>query len=262
MPRWPHGVDDVDLAACAVTVRLVALALKATAPQQLGRFWAQALGWNARETDGADVVLVPTDPTSFDVLVRPGAGDKIGQNRIHLDLTTTSLDDHTKTVAKLLSIGARHVDIGQDPTHVVLVDLEGNEFCIIEPGNRFLAGCPRLGAVNCDGTHALGCFWSEALGWRLVWDHEEETAIQAPGGRGPKITWSGTPLMPVWGDERFHIHVAPTPGTNTQDARDHLVALGATTSTDGHGCPRSIELADVDRNTFCLVEPEDDDISG
>lgn len=245
-----------------MTVRLVALALKASAPLQLGSFWAQTLRWDTRETDGANVVLLPPDSTSFDVLVRPGGSDKIGQNRIHFDLTTASPDDHTETVAELLSIGATHVDIGQDPAHVVLLDLEGNEFCIIEPGNRFLAGCPRLGAVNCDGTHALGCFWSEALGWQLVWDHEEETAIQAPGGRGPKITWSGTPLMPKRGDERLHFHVAPTAGEDTQQAHDHLVAVGATSSIHGHGCPRAIALADVDGNTFCLVEADHDDISG
>jgi hypothetical protein len=73
----------------------------------------------------------------------------------------------------------------------VLADPEGSEFCIIEPSNRFLASCPRLGAVNCDGTRALGCFFSEALGWPLVSDLDEETAIQAPDGTGPKITWSG-----------------------------------------------------------------------
>ena len=244
-----------------MTVRLVTLALKAATSQQLGMFWAHALRWNTRDTDGADVVLVPTDPTSFDVLVRPGAGDKIGQNRIHFDLTTTSLDDHTATVAELLSIGSRHVDIGQDPTHVVLVDLEGNEFCIIEPGNRFLTGCPPP--------------WGSTVTARTLSDALERSARMATGvgsrgGNGdPGTRRSRTEnhlerhaLMPRWGDERLHFHVAPTPGTNTQDAHDHLVAVGATTSTHGHGCPRPIALADVDGNTFCLVESTHDDISG
>ncbi|MGB8859157.1 MAG: VOC family protein, partial [Ilumatobacteraceae bacterium] len=178
-------------------------------------------------------------------------------NRIHFDLTSTSLDDQTNTVAQLLAIGARHIDIGQDPgeTHVVLADPEGNEFCIIEPDNRFLAGCPRLGAVNCDGTHAVGCFWSEVLGWPLVWDQDEETAIQAPDGRGPKITWSGPPLMPRFGEERFHFHIAPASGTSAPAALEHLLALGATRLDIGHACSRAVALADVDGNQFCLVEP-------
>ena len=137
----------------------------------------------------------------------------------------------------------------------MLADPEGNELCIIEPYNRFLASCPRLGAINCDGTRALGCFFSEALAWPLVWDQDEETAIQAPDGTGPKITWSGPPLTPKSGKERFHFHVAPMSGTSVQAALDHLLALGATRLDIGHACLGAIVLADVDGNEFCLVEP-------
>lgn len=108
-----------------MTVQLVALAFDARAPKQLARFSADALRWNIREVDGVE--LVPTDVTSFHVLFRPVVAEKIGQNRIHLDLTTTSIDDQTTTVAELLAIGATHIHIGQDPggTHVVLTDPEG-----------------------------------------------------------------------------------------------------------------------------------------
>jgi hypothetical protein len=238
-----------------MTVQLVALAFDAMAPNELARFWAHALRWNIRETDGDGVELVPTDATSFHVLFRPAADEKAGQNRIHFDLTTTSLDDQRQTVADLLAIGGRHIDIGQGPSdaHVVLADPEGNELCVIEPDNRFLATCPRLGAVNCDGTRALGCFFSDALGWPLVWDQDEETAIQAPDGTGPKITWSGPPLMPRPGKERVHFHIAPTSGTSAPAALDHLLALGATRVEGDHACPGAIVLADVDGNELCLV---------
>jgi predicted enzyme related to lactoylglutathione lyase len=240
-----------------MTARLVAVALDAVSPNELARFWADALRWTVREAPGGAVELVPTDATSFGVLLQRGAHEKAGQNRIHFDVTTTSVDDQNDTVSRLVAQGATHIDIGQDPTetHVVLSDPEGNELCIIEPTNRFLASCPRLGAVNCDGTRALGHFFSEALGWPLVWDQDEETAIQAPEGTGPKITWSGPPLMPKLGMERFHFHIAPAPGTSTQNAVDHLVALGATTRDGGHACPGAIALADVDGNDLCLVEP-------
>lgn len=255
---WHNGLDDDDgdLADCTMKARLVALVFDSKAPDEFAPFWARALGWKVREVDGVGVELVPTDATSFKVLFRPAADEKIGQNRIHFDLTTTSLDDQHNTVAELLAIGARHIDIGQDPndTHVVLADPEGNEFCIIGPYNRFLARCPRLGAVNCDGMRALGCFFSEALGWPLVWDQDEETAIQAPDGTGPKITWSGPPLMPTWGPERFHFHIAPASGTDAQEAFDHLLALGPTRVDGGHGCPGATVLADVDGNEFCFVE--------
>ena len=240
-----------------MTVRLVALAFGALAPGELARFWARALRWDIREADESRVELVPTDDTSFDLLFRPVSHAKVGRNRIHFDLTTTSLDDQNDTVAELLAIGARHIDIGQDPddAHVVLADPEGNEFCVIEPDNRFLASCPRLGATNCDGTRALGCFFAEALRWPLVWDQDEETAIQAPDGTGPKLTWSGPPLMPKSGEERFHVHIAPTPGSSIQASLDHLLALGATRLDIGRACPGAIVLADVDGNELCLVEP-------
>lgn len=38
-------------------------------------------------------------------------------------------------------------------------------------------------------------FWSEALGWPLVWDQDEETAIQSPHG-GTKVAWGGPPVAP------------------------------------------------------------------
>ncbi|MEZ5410806.1 MAG: VOC family protein [Acidimicrobiales bacterium] len=238
-----------------MTADLVAIAVNAIAPDRLAQFWAHALHWSKRPSDRGDIAIVPTDVTRFHVLFRAATHEKLGQNRIHFDLTTTSPDDQTDTVTELLAIGASHVDIGQGPgeSHVVLADPEGNELCIVDPDNRFLASCPRLGAVNCDGTHALGCFWSEALGWPLVWDQNEETAIQAPDGSGPKITWSGPPLMPRSGVERFHLHVAPGAGADVPSTLDHLLALGATRLAVGQACPDAIALADVDGNKFCLV---------
>ena len=108
---------------------------------------------------------------------------------------TISMNDQRDLVARLVELGARHIDVGQGPddAHVVLADPDGNELCVIAPGNNFLAGCGRLGAINCDGTKETGYFWSEALAWPLVWDQDEETAIRAPDGTGPLITWSGPP---------------------------------------------------------------------
>ena len=71
----------------------------------------------------------------------------------------------------------------------MLADPEGNEFCIIEPDNNFLADCGFIGALACDGSQQAGYFWSEALDWPLVWDQGQQTAIRSPHG-GPKITSS------------------------------------------------------------------------
>ena len=103
---------------------------------------------------------MPNDGTRFEIRFLPVPEKKAGKNRIHLDLTTTSTDDMTGTVERLIELGARHVDIGQGPDepHVVLADPEGNELCVIEPDNSFLAGCGRLGSITCDGSREVGYF--------------------------------------------------------------------------------------------------------
>src|SRR5688572_2553807 len=97
------GIDAGDQALPAATVGLVELAFDAGAPAAQARFWAQALGWDVVAGGGDDVELVPTDGTRFRLRFRPGAGEKLGQNRIHFDLTTSSLDDQRDTVAGLLA---------------------------------------------------------------------------------------------------------------------------------------------------------------
>jgi Glyoxalase-like domain len=89
----------------------------------------------------------------------------------------------------------------------------------------------------------------------LVWDEGEETAIQAPNGTGPKITWSGPPLGPKVGKERFHFHVAPASDVSVEGALDDLLASGATRLDRTDPCASAIGLADVDGNEFCLLEP-------
>jgi predicted enzyme related to lactoylglutathione lyase len=241
----------------AETARLISLCIDANDPSLLARFWAAALRWNVDAEATDEVGLVPTDETSFGILFEPVPERKSSQNRVHLDLTTASIDDQHETVATLLELGARHVDIGQSPDedHVVLADPEGNEFCILAPGNNFLASCPRLGSINCDGTRAVGHFWSKALGWPLVWDENEETAIQAPGRSGPMITWSGPPLMPKLAKNRLHLDIAPPAGGSQQAEVERLVALGATRIDIGQGDVSWVVMADPDGNEFCILTP-------
>jgi predicted enzyme related to lactoylglutathione lyase len=239
-----------------MTSRLVALSFDANDPLRLGGFWAEALKWAIEHDNGDDVALVPTDNTGFRIEFQAVPEQKAGKNRIHLDLTTTSLDDQTDTVARLTGRGARRVDIGQrrDEPHVVLADPEGNEFCVIEPGNSFLAGCGRLGSVTCDGSRQVGLFWSEALGWPLVWEKDEETAIRAPDGTGPFITW-GPPVPPKTIKNRLHLDIAPPAGRDQRAEVDRLVSLGATPIDVGQGDVSWVVMADPDGNEFCVLRP-------
>ena len=115
-----------------MTLQLVDVVFDANDPMRLARFWAEALRWDIGETTDDEVALVPTDDTGFGILFGLVPEPKSSRNRIHFDLTTTSLDDQNDTLERLLELGAAHVDIGQGPDedHVVLADPEGNEFCI------------------------------------------------------------------------------------------------------------------------------------
>ena len=241
-------------------IELFALSLKAHDPDLLAGFWAGVLGW-ARVEDpqlGA-AALVPDDDTGFRLRFLPSQATKAGQNRMHFDLTSASLEDQQETVTRALDLGGRHADVGQLPEeeHVVLADPEGNEFCVIEPGNRFLADCGFVGALACDGSQEVGYFWSRALGWPLVWDQDQETAIRSPHG-GPKITWGGPPVNPKLGENRLHFDVMPTADSDPRSEVERLLSLGATRLDLGRSDARRSDvsrtvLADPDDNEFCVI---------
>ncbi|HET7735003.1 MAG TPA: VOC family protein [Nocardioidaceae bacterium] len=233
--------------------QLVGLCVDAQDPRRLARFWCGVLEGELAD-DG--LMLLPGGGAGLSIAFRPTQEPKTGPNRMHLDLTSRSLEDQQRTVARSLELGGRHLDIGQDPQdeHVVLADPEGNEFCVIEPGNSFLAGCGSIGAINCDGSQEVGYFWSEALAWPLVWDQDEETAIQSPSG-GTKIAWGGPPVAPKTGKNRWHLHVAAAVPTDHHAEVDRLESLGARRIDIGQGDVGWTVMADPDGNEFCVLPP-------
>lgn len=235
---------------------LIALCIDAKDPIRLSQFWTGILGWEMPAASEDIISLLPNDDTGFRIEFSPTQEQKVGQNQMHLDLTSTSIEDQLQTVARSLSLGAQHIDVGQraEEGHVVLADPEGNEFCVIEPGNQFLADCGFIGALACDGSREVGYFWSEALGWPLVWDHDQETAIRSPRG-GPKITWGGPPLPPKTGKCRLHFDIAPPRDGDQLAEVDRLISLGATRIDIGQGEVSWVAMADPDGHEFCLLTP-------
>jgi predicted enzyme related to lactoylglutathione lyase len=234
-----------------MTAELAALCFSALDPPRLARFWAGFLGWEALD----DTTLLPPDDTGFRLRFLPTAEPKTRPNQMHLDLTSVSLEQQQETVARALSLGGQPYDAGQLPEeeHVVLADPEGNEFCVIEPGNGFLAECGFVGALASDGTQELGHFWSKALGWPLVWDQDEETAVRAPYG-GPKITWGGPPVAPKVGPNRLHFDLA---ATDVQQETERLVSLGATRVGPSPCGPGAVAMLDPDGNELCALAATD-----
>ncbi|MEV0650907.1 VOC family protein [Phytomonospora sp. NPDC050363] len=239
-----------------MTTQLYALSVDAHDPRALARFWSGVLGFELVDDPRDGIVLLPDDDTGFRLRYLPGGRrEKIGSNQAHFDMTSQSPEHQAATVAKVLELGGSHLDIGQgDVDHVVMADPEGNEFCVLEPGNNFLAGCPFIGAVSSDGSQAVGYFWSKALDWPLVWDQDEETAIQSPHG-GPKITWGGPPMDEREGKNRLHFDLVTPPGGDLRAEVDRLISLGAKSLDIGQGDVEHVVLADPDGNDFCVYPP-------
>jgi hypothetical protein len=118
-----------------LSLHVSSLTIDCTNPRELAEWWAAALDWKiVGFDDDGDVWVAPgTDPAEF-----PGAvpllflhdpNPKTVKNRLHLDLVP---DDQAAEVARLESLGATRVDIGQgDASWVVMADPEGNEFCVL-----------------------------------------------------------------------------------------------------------------------------------
>ena len=232
-----------------MTTRLVTLSFAAHDPQRLAQFWAGVL---ERKVADDAVTLLPNEATEFGIRFDATDAEKTYPNQIHFDLTSKSVEDQEAQVARALELGGRHIDIGQtgDEGHVVLADPEGNEFCVIEPWNNFLANTATIGAFCSDGTQAVGYFWSKALDWPLVWDQDEETAIQSAQG-GSKISWGGPPVRPKAPKNRLHFDLVPSAGSDVQAEVERLISLGATRldSDQEHG----VAMADPDGNEFCVL---------
>jgi hypothetical protein len=230
-----------------MSARLLALTMDARNVAPLAAFWSGVLGRVI--VDDLRGPLLPGLHNEVGLRFAASKAEKAGRNRVHLHLSSSTPADQQQMVAKAVELGAEHLDVGQLPgePHVVLADPEGNEFCVIEPENSFLAGCGLLGELACDGTRQVGRFWADALGWPLVWDENQETAIQSPHG-GTKVAWGGPPLAPknVRNRQRFDLLADGDPAAEV----DRLVALGATRlDSTGDG---AVELADPDGNEFWL----------
>ncbi|MEU9991193.1 VOC family protein [Streptomyces sp. NPDC048045] len=99
-------------------------------PVALGRWWAEALGWVAVDDDVDDEYEIrPAADRLPGLLFARVPEKKSVKNRLHLDFRP---EDQAAEVARLLALGARYADVGQgEQTWVVLVDPEGNEFCVL-----------------------------------------------------------------------------------------------------------------------------------
>jgi len=231
-----------------VALRLEAVTFDVAEATAVAVFWARLLDREVLTEPGS--ALVPGGKTQVGLRFVTSDTLQVGPRRLHLHLTSSSLGNQQRTVGEALRLGGRRIEVGQGPgdKHVVLADPGGNEFCVIEPGNNYLAGTGYLGEVTCDGTRDVGLFWRDALGWPLVWEENEQTAVQSPLG-GTKISWDpwgGPPTQTRNGRNRQRFDLVTA---DLFSEAERLVSLGATRLSN---LPDGVELADPDGNEFDL----------
>jgi catechol 2,3-dioxygenase-like lactoylglutathione lyase family enzyme len=116
--------------------RITELVLDCHDPDRLAEFWCAVLGYEVigHEPDGLE--LGPPGgrfgagpPT---LILAQTENPKRGKLPLHLDVSPAATDQETE-LARLLALGARRADVGQDGSESweVLQDPEGNEFCLL-----------------------------------------------------------------------------------------------------------------------------------
>ncbi len=115
-----------------MTSRIAVLAVDALDPEGLAGFWCAVLGWQVVERGEGLVSIAAGDGAGFGIDLLPVPEPKTAKNRLHLDLRADGVTTAGE-LERLLALGARRVDVGQNPdvSWVVLSDPEGNEFCLL-----------------------------------------------------------------------------------------------------------------------------------
>ncbi|MFD8671640.1 VOC family protein [Streptomyces seoulensis] len=117
--------------------RISELVIDAADPERLAAFWSDVLGYAelGREDDGSIEIGPPgagfggPQPT---LVLSPTADPRPAKLRLHIDVSPTDRDQPAE-LDRLLALGARPADIGQtgEESWHVLLDPEGNEFCLL-----------------------------------------------------------------------------------------------------------------------------------
>jgi hypothetical protein len=111
---------------------IAAIVVDCADPRAMARFWDAATDWTPHEVTDDHASLRSATGTGpyLEFLRTPDA--KTVPDRIHLDLLAYPGDDTSAEVARLRTLGATDLDIGQgDVPWTVLADPESHEFCVL-----------------------------------------------------------------------------------------------------------------------------------
>ena len=116
--------------------RITELVLDCHDVEAQSRFWCDALGFVVLDRDEDSIEIGPADiaarAAGLTLVLQRSTDVKTGKLRLHLDVNATDRDQ-AQELERLLALGARPGDVGQtgDESWHVLLDPEGNEFCLL-----------------------------------------------------------------------------------------------------------------------------------
>ncbi|MDQ4006883.1 MAG: hypothetical protein M3211_02150 [Actinomycetota bacterium] len=214
------------------------LCVDTTCGEELGRFWAAALGLAfepEQERSGrvAGTLTGPTPQHRVWMNVVPEA--RSVKQRVHLDV-------HTDSVQTLVDLGATVVDVR--PGWTVLADPEGGELCAFVreqvPDHRLYEV-----SIDCADPAAVASFWGDVFGTPAQHDadHGWWSVESVPGAPFESMVFDAVP-EPKTVKNRIHWDV-------DADDLQPLLDRGATVVRARGGDIRWTVLADPEGNEFC-----------
>lgn len=114
---------------------IAAIATDCSDPRRMARFWSEAMAWPVHEaTDDYAALRSGRGVGPYLEFLRT-PDTKTVKNRIHFDLRPHRGEEQAAEAARLRSLGATDVDVGQgaDVSWICLADPEGNEFDLLTP---------------------------------------------------------------------------------------------------------------------------------
>jgi hypothetical protein len=113
---------------------IAAVVIDCADPRAMARFWGEATDWTVHEVadDHASLRSAKGVGPYLEFIRTPDV--KTVPDRVHLDLLPEPGDDQAAEVARLRTLGAADLDVGQgDVPWTCLVDPEAHEFCVLPP---------------------------------------------------------------------------------------------------------------------------------
>ena len=131
----PNAMPETPLTATTGTstsrprASLGDIVFDAANPQRLAQFWAGVLGYNVQASTAALVIIADPARQRSRLCFQRLATSKTHKNRIHFDVF---VEDREAEVARIKQLGAtvERTDQQDGVMWTVMLDLEGNEFCV------------------------------------------------------------------------------------------------------------------------------------